>query len=192
MLLNLVSPASRVSFILILLPPLCADAFPHGPTKHTGGNITLTSADPFAHPLISANLISPEEPFDIHALVYAAKAARRYVSAQAFDGYIIEEVGSSLNATTDEEIEQWIRNTAQTVNHVSCTVPIGRNGSADGVGDGALEVDLRVKGTVGLRVVDASVFVSQLQPSNFRATYLLMDGNHSLIFLQPTQWVQPS
>ncbi|EIM82202.1 alcohol oxidase [Stereum hirsutum FP-91666 SS1] len=133
MLVNLVSPASR-------------------------GNITLTSADPFAHPLISANLISPEEPLDIHALVYAVKAARRYVSTRAFDGYIIEEVGSSLNATTDEEIEQWIRNTAQTVNHVSCTVPMGRNGSANGIGDGALEVDLRVKGTVGLRVVDASVF----------------------------------
>lgn len=69
---------------------------------------------------------------------------------------------------------------------------MGRNGSTNGVGDGALEVDLRVKGTVGLRVVDASIFVSHLHPSNFRATYLLSDGNHSLIFLRPTQWVRPS
>lgn len=107
-------------------------------------------------------MLALEEPFDIRALVYAVKAARRYVSAKAFDGYIIEEYGSSLNATTDVEIEEWIRNTAFTVFHPTCTVAMGKNGSASGAGDGALELDLRVKGTVGLRVVDASIYVSRL------------------------------
>lgn len=113
-------------------------------------------------------MLSLDEPFDIRTLIYGVKAARQYVTAQAFNGYIMGEVGSSLNATTDEEIEQWIRNTAETVFHVSCTVPMGKNGSGSGAGEGALEVDLRVKGTVGLRVVDASVYVRSFRPLSLR------------------------
>ena len=83
------------------------------------------------------------------------------MAAPAWTGWIIEEVGAWAQAQTDDEIEQYIRNTSSTVDHVSGTVAMGKTGST-GSGTGALNSDLTVKGTVGLRVVDASVFVSFL------------------------------
>lgn len=85
------------------------------------------------------------------------------MSAPAWSGYILGEYGDFSHAQTDEEIEAYARSHSGTINHVSCTVPMGR---ATGVGEeskrfGAVHAaDLSVKGTVGLRVVDASVFVS--------------------------------
>ena len=64
----------------------------------------------------------------------------------------------NANAKTDAQIEAFIRANAGSVNHVSGTVAMGKRGSAS-KGCGALNPDLTVKGTVGLRVVDASSFV---------------------------------
>lgn len=88
----------------------------------------------------------------------AIKAARRFMRAKSWSDWIIEETSPSSEAQTDEEIEEYIKNTCFTVNHVTCTVPMGKNGQARR-GGGALNPDLSVKGTVGLRVVDASAFV---------------------------------
>ena len=117
----------------------------------------MRSSDPSDSPIISPNLLGTE--FDIFTLREAIKAARRFMSAPAWDGWILEEHGAFAEARTNEEIEQYARNTADTVNHVSGTVAMGRTGSF-GLGSGALNSDLTVKGTVGLRVVDASAFVS--------------------------------
>lgn len=120
--------------------------------------MSLASTDPFDHPLVNSNLLNPTEPFDIFALREGIKAARRFMAAPAWHGWILNETSPSVEAQTDDEIEAYVRETCFTVNHVSCTVPMGGNGT--GRGSGALESDLRVKGTVGLRVVDASAFVS--------------------------------
>ena len=65
------------------------------------------------------------------------------------------------NATTDAEIDAFIKANALVVNHVSGTAAMGKTGST-GKGSGVLNADLTVKGVVGLRVVDASAFVSCL------------------------------
>lgn len=96
--------------------------------------------------------------FDIFTMREAIKAVRRFVAAQAWSGWILEETSPSSEAQTDAEIEAYIRATCFTVNHVTCTVPMGKSGEASS-GNGALNSDLTVKGTVGLRVVDASAFV---------------------------------
>ncbi|KAJ4465690.1 hypothetical protein C8J55DRAFT_528227 [Lentinula edodes] len=119
------------------------------------GNISLNSTDPFAHPLIQPNMLQTE--FDIFTMREAIKAARRFMGAKSWSDWIIEETSPSSEAQTDEEIEEYIKNTCFTVNHVTCTVPMGKNGQARR-GGGALNLDLSVKGTVGLRVVDASAF----------------------------------
>ena len=123
----------------------------------TGGNISLASSNPFDAPLINPNFLSNE--FDIFTMREALKAARTYMSAPAWRGWIIGEVGAFAQAQTDDEIEQYIRNNSFTVDHVCGTVAAGKTDST-GAGSGALNDDLTVKGTVGLRVVDASVFVS--------------------------------
>ena len=123
---------------------------------NTGGNITLGSTNPFDSPVIDPNFLGDE--FDIFTMRESIKAARTFMAAPAWDGWILEEVGQFALAQTDDEIEQYIRNTGATVNHVSGTVGMGKTGTM-GSGTGALNSDLTVKGTMGLRVVDTSIFV---------------------------------
>lgn len=88
------------------------------------------------------------------------KSMRRFLAAPAWKGWIIDEFGAFKQARTDTEIDQYARNNSITINHVSSTAAMGRTGSSRGPGTGVLNSDLTVKGTIGLRVVDASAFVS--------------------------------
>ena len=97
-------------------------------------------------PLPNPNLLGTN--VDLAIMRAAVKAARSFMAAPAWSDYIISEFGAFGQAQTDEEIDAYARDNADTVDHPIGTVPMGE--------DGALESDLRVKGTVGLRVVDAS------------------------------------
>jgi choline dehydrogenase-like flavoprotein len=142
-----------------------------------GGNITLGSTNPFDSPVIDPNFLNDE--FDIFAMRESIKSARTFMAAPAWKGWILEEVGPFALAQTDDEIEQYVRNTGATVNHVSGTVAMGKTGTT-GSGTGALNSDLTVKGTVGLRVVDASIFVCFFFPcSNVYLTYDILAVHYS-------------
>ena len=117
-----------------------------------GGTISLASTDPFDAPLMNPNLLGTD--VDLAIMRAAIKAARAFVAAPAWSDYVISEFGAFANATTDAELNAYIRDNADTVDH-----PIGTVSMGSGPG-GALNADLTVKGTVGLRVVDASAFVS--------------------------------
>ncbi|TFK86510.1 GMC oxidoreductase [Polyporus arcularius HHB13444] len=126
-------------------------------TPVSRGNLTLKSTNPFDYPIINPGLLSDKGGFDIHTMREALKAGRRFLQAPAWRSWIISEFGDSANAQTDAQIEDFIRANALVVNHVSGTVGMGKSGST-ARGSGALNPDLTVKGTIGLRVVDASVF----------------------------------
>lgn len=89
----------------------------------------------------------------------ALKAGREFLQAPAWQEWIVKEHGESANAQTDAEIDDFIRANALVVNHVSGTVALGKKGII-AKGAGALNPDFTVKGTIGLRVIDASAFVS--------------------------------
>jgi len=142
------------------------------------GNISLNSTNPFDHPVINPNFLSNE--FDIFTMRESIKAARAFMAAPAWKGWILGEVGAFASAQTDEEIEQYIRNTCSTVDHVSGTVRMGKTGT-NGCGTGALNSDLTVKGTVGLRVVDASVFPFIPAAHTQAPTYIVAERAADLI-----------
>ncbi|KAI0687617.1 aryl-alcohol oxidase-like protein [Cytidiella melzeri] len=119
------------------------------------GSITLASSNPFDAPLIDAGLLN--SAFDIYTMRESIKAMRRFTAAPAWKDWIIAEYGDFANAQTDDQIEAYARANAETINHVSGTAAMGKTGST-GAGSGVLNSDLTVKGTVGLRVVDASAF----------------------------------
>jgi choline dehydrogenase-like flavoprotein len=118
-----------------------------------GGFVKLATANPFDKPLIDPRLISTE--FDKFCLRESVKAAKRFVSASAWDDYVIGPYGSAAG-TTDEEIDAHIRNLASTVYHAMGTAAM----SAVNASWGVVDPNLKVKGVEGIRVVDASVFVS--------------------------------
>ncbi|TBU24063.1 alcohol oxidase [Dichomitus squalens] len=137
------------------------------------GNISLASANPFDAPLINPNLLGTD--VDVAIMRSAIKAARAFAAAPAWSDYIISEFGAFANATTDEELDAYIRDNADTVDHPVGTVPMGKGC------EGALNADLTVKGTAGLRVIDASAFPFVPSGHTQGPTYILAERAAELV-----------
>lgn len=115
--------------------------------------MTLRSDDPWQAPLIDPALLDSD--FDIFAIREAIKAAQRFAASPGWDGYVIGPFGDLATAKTDAELEAYARRNAATVFHPVGTAAMGPANSSTGV----VDPHFVVKGAVGLRVVDASVFV---------------------------------
>ncbi|GJF00198.1 aryl-alcohol oxidase-like protein [Phanerochaete sordida] len=116
------------------------------------GSVTLNNTDPFTFPVIDPNFLGT--PFDRFAVVEVVKAARRFVSAPTWDGFIGDRFGVIGDADTDEEILDACRKEVVTIWHPTSTARM----AARDVPWGVVDPDLLVKGVSGLRIVDASVF----------------------------------
>ena len=136
--------------------------FGHGYSCHvclmrplSRGRVTLASSDPLAAPLIDPNFLADKD--DVDRLVKGFKQMRTILSQPALAGYRGQELPISAQATTDAQIEAFIRNKADTIYH-----PVGtcRMGPLEGPHANPLNVvdsELLVHGLQGLRVVDASI-----------------------------------
>lgn len=114
----------------------------------------INSNDPFDHPLIDPQILT--SIFDVYAMVQSIKGAQQFIQAPAFQGYIGSPYGTLANANSDLELAVYAAENAMTVNHPSGTCQMASASSSDGVVDSTL----LVKGVSGLRIVDASIFVS--------------------------------
>ena len=117
------------------------------------GEIRLASADPSAPPIMDPRYLTDPDGHDMRVLMAALDWSRRILAAPAFDGYRGCELQPGTAVQTEEQIRDWIAQTAETVYHPVGTVAMG---AADDP-CASLTPDLRVKGVGGLRVVDASV-----------------------------------
>jgi len=119
-------------------------------TPTSRGTVKLNSLNPFDPPIINPNFLSTD--FDIETMVTATKLAKRFFTAQAWQGFVSTPWEPLGSANTDEKIAQYARNHAWSEFHPVGTAAI----SPRGVPWGVVDPDLRVKGANGLRVVDAS------------------------------------
>ncbi|MEZ5793587.1 GMC family oxidoreductase [Albidovulum sp.] len=115
------------------------------------GEIVLRSADPFTHPKIIANAYSTDH--DVAEMLAAVRYLRRIAASEPLAGLIAEELRPGPEVQTDVELIADFRARSGTVYHPSCTVRMGRDPSRS-----AVDPELKVRGTEGLRVCDASVF----------------------------------
>jgi len=113
------------------------------------GSLTLASADPFAAPLIDPNFLAERD--DVDRLVRGFKLMRGILQQPALAGLHGRELPVSAAAQTDAQIEQFIRDRADTIYH-----PVGTCRMGGGVMD-VVDAQLRVHGMQGLRVIDASI-----------------------------------
>jgi choline dehydrogenase-like flavoprotein len=111
--------------------------------------VKLASSDPLAPPLIDPNFLGERD--DVERLVRGFKLMRNILSQPTLAGYRGRELAASAQAQSDEEIERFIRDRADTIYH-----PVGTCRMGPGESD-VVDARLRVKGVTGLRVVDASV-----------------------------------
>jgi choline dehydrogenase-like flavoprotein len=130
--------------------------FGHGYSCHvcllrpaSRGSVQLASADPMAPPLIDPNFLA--ETHDMERMVRGFKLMRNVLSQPALARYGGRELAASAGARADREIEQFIRERADTIYHPVGTCRMG-NGPLD-----VVDAQLRVRGVAGLRVVDASI-----------------------------------
>ncbi|KAJ7732178.1 aryl-alcohol oxidase precursor [Mycena metata] len=115
------------------------------------GAVTLKTANPFDQPNINPNFFATD--FDLSAMKQAITAARAFVKAKAWNGYIIREFEDLAAATTDATLTTFIKNNAGTAFHPVGTASMSPQNAIYGV----VDPDLRVKGASGLRIADASV-----------------------------------
>jgi choline dehydrogenase-like flavoprotein len=130
--------------------------FGHGYSCHvcllrpaSRGSVQLAGSDPMSAPLIDPNFLA--EPDDVERMVRGFKIMRNILAQPALAGYGGRELAASAGARTDAQIEQFIRNHADTIYH-----PVGSCRMGNGAND-VVDAQLRVRGIAGLRVVDASI-----------------------------------
>ena len=131
------------------------------------GRIGLHSADPFADPKIEADYLATPE--DRRVLCEAVRIGRRVVAQDALSAYRREELAPGEAVASDEQVNAWVRATAETIYHPVGTAKMGATGDTLAVVDG----ELKVRGLSGLRVVDASV-MSTLVSSNTNAPTIMI------------------
>jgi choline dehydrogenase-like flavoprotein len=115
------------------------------------GTITINASDPLGNPLVAYRTFS--NPIDVSNSIAMFRYSRVVNTAKALAPLAPEEVRPGLNVTSDADIEAYIREFgAPTFAHPSGTAAMVPEELGGVVGS-----DLRVYGTKGLSVVDASV-----------------------------------
>ncbi len=137
------------------------------------GFIALKSTNPNDAPLIQPNSLSAES--DLRTLREGVKIARRVVAQPAFDAYRGEELNPGPSVQSNEDIDQFIRNTAITIYHPVGTAKMGKDASA------VVDASLRVRGVQGLRVVDASIMPTLVGGNTNAPTIMIAEKASDLI-----------
>jgi len=125
-------------------------------TINRAGEVRLLSSDPRDRPYINFHYFeegSDQDGNDLDAVVAGIKFVRTLTTPLIEQGIIAEEEFPGTALQSDQELRDYVRYNAWG-HHASCTCPIGSDDDPMAVLDG----DFRVRGTKGLRVVDASVF----------------------------------
>lgn len=131
----------------------------HGFQAHVGpmrsnsrGAVTLRSADPLAPPSIRFNYMSqPEDWQDFRRCI---RLTREIFAQSAFAPYLKSEIQPGAALQSDAQLDDFIRDHAESAYHPCGTARIGRRDDPLAV----VDPECRVIGVDGLRVADSSIF----------------------------------
>ncbi|TGS18178.1 choline dehydrogenase [Mesorhizobium sp. M2E.F.Ca.ET.209.01.1.1] len=136
-----------------------AAAKAHGFQAHVGpmrsksrGSVTLRSPDARAKPVIRFNYMS--HPDDWSEFRHCIRLTREIFGQRAFDGFRGKEISPGSHVQTDDELDAFIRDHAESAYHPCGTCRMGRADDLTAV----VDPECRVIGVEGLRVADSSIF----------------------------------
>ncbi|MDX8446044.1 choline dehydrogenase [Mesorhizobium captivum] len=131
----------------------------HGFQAHVGpmrsksrGSVSLRSPDPRAKPVIRFNYMS--HPDDWSEFRHCIRLTREIFGQQAFDGFRGKEISPGSHVQTDDELDAFIRDHAESAYHPCGTCRMGRADDLTSV----VDPECRVIGIEGLRAADSSIF----------------------------------
>ena len=129
------------------------------------GRVRLKSLDPKQHPSILFNYMSSEQ--DWEEFRAAIRITREIMAQPALDPYRGDEISPGKQISTDEELDAFVRERAETAFHPCGTCKMGYDDMAvvDGAG--------RVHGIENLRVIDASI-MPLIITGNLNATTIMI------------------
>ncbi|MDX5382581.1 MAG: choline dehydrogenase [Rhodobacterales bacterium] len=131
----------------------------HGFQAHVGpmrsasrGAVTLRSGDPADDPVIRFNYMS--DPQDWWEFRQCIRLTREIFGQEAFKPFVKHEIQPGAAVQSDAELDDFIREHAESAYHPCGTCRMGRADDADAV----VDPQARVIGVEGLRVADSSIF----------------------------------
>ena len=113
------------------------------------GEVTLNSSDPFEDPRIDPKFLS--HPDDMKDMIAGYKKMMAILNTGPVSKYTSNHVQRPIDINDDKDIEQAIREDADTVYHPVGTCKMGSDEMA------VVNDSLKVHGIEGLRVIDASI-----------------------------------
>ena len=113
------------------------------------GEVTLKSADPLEDPNIDPKFLS--HPDDMKDMIAGYKKMMSIMNKESFSKYTSQHTMRPIDINDDSDIEQAIREEADTVYHPVGTCKMGNDEMA------VVDNNLKVHGIESLRVVDASI-----------------------------------
>ncbi len=116
------------------------------------GTVSLASRDPFVAPKIDLNFLA--EAGDRQRLLEGIRMARKIGATAPLNGLIASELNPGQGNDSDEALLASARASLDTYHHPTSTAPMGRPGDSHAV----VDLEAKVLGLQGLRVVDASIF----------------------------------
>lgn len=147
-----------------------------GPMRpESRGTVRLASADPNDSLLIDPNYLATER--DRYEMREGLKLGRELLAQEAFKGFRKREDLPGNNVQTDAELDAFIREDASSAYHPCGTARMG----ADGDERAVVDLDLRLRGVDGLRVVDASVIPAVPSANINAATFMIAEKAADII-----------
>ena len=136
------------------------------------GSVKLRSPDPLDAPLIDPAFLEHRDDLDV--LVEGYKLTRRLMAAPAMSAFVTEDLYAS-RSRSDEDIRALLRERTDTVYHPVGTCRMGNDALA------VVDAQLRVRGTEGLRVVDASIMPTLVGANTNAPTIMIGEKASDLI-----------
>ena len=129
------------------------------------GRVQIRSKDPHEHPSILFNYMEHEQ--DWREFRAAIRITREIIQQRALDPFRGREISPGADVVTDEQLDAFVREHAETAYHPSCSNAMGYHEMAVVGNDG------KVHGMEGLRVVDASI-MPQITTGNLNAPTIMI------------------